>query len=103
MKLIATMRDPVEYELYDLTNDPEEKNNLLESQPIPADLEAELNLYIHDSKNYRLPFIVETFPKELWRPGIERTRFMEKYGKASPQDVSSEEREKMKALGYIDE
>src|SRR5262249_52541140 len=78
MKLIATVSGSVEYELYDLTSDPGEKNNLLDSQSMPADLEAQLKLYIHDAENYRLPFIVETFPKELWRPGIERTRFMER-------------------------
>ena len=103
IKLIATMKESVEYELYDLASDPGEEKNLLENQPMPADLQAQLNLYIQDSKNYRLPFIVETFPKELWRPGIERTRFMERYGKTSQQDVTSEDREKLKALGYVDQ
>lgn len=100
MKLIFTEGEVIETELYDLVNDPEERSNLAIQNGIPASLQEALQKYISDSKAYLLTFEVTTFPKELWRSGKDRTRFVEKHN--LDRDQYDEDREKLKALGYVD-
>lgn len=100
MKLIFNEGEAIETELYDLLNDPEERSNLANTIRIPTPLQEALLKYISDSKTYRLAFEVTAFPKELWKSGKDRTRFVEEHN-ADPEQID-EDREKLKALGYVD-
>lgn len=100
MKLVFNENQEPAYELYDLNNDPYEQSNLASQMKIPAALQEALEKHILASKSYRLPFEITTFPKDLWRSGKGRAQFIEERGTA--QDAYSEDREKLRALGYVD-
>jgi arylsulfatase A-like enzyme len=82
-------------ELYDLTSDPLETRNLLDQTNVPGDLSAAIDDYRVQYLSYRPPFAVPVFPTEIRRHPEKRHVKNEK--------LTDEEKEKLKALGYVDE
>ncbi len=92
MKLIFNEDQEIATELYDLTNDPAEQRNLAGQRSIPPALQDALEEYIRESRSYRLPFQITTFPKELWKSGKDRTRFVEEHSGGQDQFLAKARR-----------
>jgi arylsulfatase A-like enzyme len=82
-------------ELYDLRTDPYEEKNIAGQIQVPAYLATALDRYIDDSRKYNLPFKVTKLHVDEGRSGYVQ-------GHKDNNQLSDEDREKLKALGYVD-
>lgn len=84
------------HELYDLSSDPLETRNLVDQMNVPKELAAAIEEYRSQYLAYRPPFAIPVFPTEIRRHPERRQRMKN-------EKLTDEEREKLKALGYVDE
>ena len=85
-------------ELYDLSLDSKEEKNLIKLTKRPEELSLALDKFIADARGYRPPFTVKKFTI----PDEERAEFIKQNVKEQKIDLTEEEVEKLKALGYVD-
>jgi choline-sulfatase len=103
MKLIVWQFNTIRYGLFNVVADPMEQHDLLTSQHAPAELSKDLDRYIHDSESFQTPFTVQPFPMGVQRPGSKRSEYVRSHNEEDDDDddVQGEDREKLKALGYV--
>ena len=86
-------------EFYDLKADPLEQKNLADLLRVPDGMKKALQEYIHQSETFQPSFVTEAVPTELRRNPEARKAFIEQH---SEQKLSDEDKERLKALGYLD-
>lgn len=98
-KLIAVQADQDTFELYDLNTDPLEQHNLFDGTAVPSGMMESLLSYANDVTHYQLPFATQDFER-IRRSGEAKKKYMEE--NVDTQQLSDEDREKLRALGYVE-
>jgi len=96
-KMIVT--NTGEKELYDLSSDPAETHNLLPNVTPPGELARATDSFMKTAESYKLPFREESFER-VRKSNQAKKEYIKKH---QSQELSEEDKEKLKSLGYVDD
>lgn len=88
-----------ERELYDLNSDPSETHNLLPAVTPPVELAKATDSFMRAAESYKLPFREESFER-VRKSRAAKQEWMKKH---QQRELSEEDKEKLKSLGYVDD
>jgi arylsulfatase A-like enzyme len=95
LKIISWKSNTPRESIFNVISDPIEEKDLIASIPRSAKLRQDLQWYYEESRSYRTPFQVKRF----WIENSEREKYILQ---RNQNKINNEDREKLKALGYVD-
>jgi arylsulfatase A-like enzyme len=99
LKLISWKSNIPHESLFNVVSDPMEEKDLISSTRPSAKLVEDLKHYYDESESFQPAFTIRPWPENVQRTEKGRTQFIQEHNK---NEMTDEDREKLKALGYVD-